>query len=108
MTVERVCRVMWFALGWANGVREHGAEVWEMLHGQDGSLYVCGATTMGKEVDAAIIDIAMEHGGGSGLVVGWFAGSCEGCAVVFLLDAAVHLESWVGSAVFHAWLCVAW
>ncbi len=43
--------------------REHAAEVWDMLYTQNGSLYVCGATTMGKDVDAAIASIAAELGG---------------------------------------------
>jgi NADPH-dependent sulfite reductase flavoprotein alpha-component len=44
-------------------MREHGPELWHWLH--DGArLYVCGdASRMAKDVDRALRDIAMTHGG---------------------------------------------
>lgn len=42
-------------------LRERGREVWDWL--QDGAhFYVCGAIAMGKDVHAALLDIATEHG----------------------------------------------
>ncbi|HZV38090.1 MAG TPA: assimilatory sulfite reductase (NADPH) flavoprotein subunit, partial [Pseudoxanthomonas sp.] len=42
-------------------LREHGREVWDWL--QNGAhFYVCGAIAMGKDVHAALLDIAAEHG----------------------------------------------
>ena len=42
-------------------LRERGREVWDWL--QDGAhFYVCGAIAMGKDVHAALLDIAAEHG----------------------------------------------
>ncbi len=42
--------------------REHAEEVWDLLHTQDGSLYVCGATSMGKDVEIAIAEVAKTVG----------------------------------------------
>lgn len=42
---------------------EHGAEVWRLLHDQEGYLYVCGATHMGEDVKKAVHDIAVSVGG---------------------------------------------
>lgn len=42
-------------------LHEHGREVWDWL--QNGAhFYVCGAIAMGKDVHAALLDIAAEHG----------------------------------------------
>lgn len=42
-------------------LREHGREVWDWL--QNGAhFYVCGAIAMGKDVHAALLDVAREHG----------------------------------------------
>ncbi len=44
-------------------MREHGAQLWSWL--RDGAhLYVCGdASRMAKDVDRALRDIAVAHGG---------------------------------------------
>ena len=44
-------------------MREHGAELWSWL--QDGAhFYVCGdASRMAKDVDRALQDIVVAHGG---------------------------------------------
>lgn len=42
-------------------LRQRGRQVWDWL--QNGAhLYVCGAIGMGKDVHAALLDIAAEHG----------------------------------------------
>jgi sulfite reductase (NADPH) flavoprotein alpha-component len=44
-------------------IRENGAEIWEWLK-EGAYFYVCGdAKRMAKDVNQALIDIAIEHGG---------------------------------------------
>eukprot|EP00958_Prasinococcus_capsulatus_P000988 scaffold94_cov340-Prasinococcus_capsulatus_cf.AAC.4 len=46
-----------------HNMRQQGELVWRMLSRQKGSLYVCGALSMSKDVDRVLHSIAQEHGG---------------------------------------------
>ena len=39
-----------------------GSELWDLIQHQNAHLYVCGATSMGKDVHKVLIEIAMKHG----------------------------------------------
>ena len=43
-------------------LREHGAELLRWIE-SGAHLYVCGATAMGRDVEQALLDVAVEHGG---------------------------------------------
>ena len=42
-------------------VREDGAELWPLLQ-QGGHVYICGGTSMGREVVAALQELVATHG----------------------------------------------
>lgn len=43
-------------------LEKNSASVWEMIT-QGGVVYVCGATSMGRDVKQTIVRMAMQHGG---------------------------------------------
>ena len=42
-------------------MREEGRELWSWI-AAGAHIYVCGAITMGKDVDRALLDVIAEHG----------------------------------------------
>ena len=44
-------------------VREDGAELWKLLGKEGGHAYICGGTSMGRDVVAALAEVAAKHGG---------------------------------------------
>ena len=47
-------------------LRERATDVWRLVDGQGGSFYVCGGTSMGRDVQAELERIAMDNGGEAG------------------------------------------
>jgi len=46
-------------------LREDGAALWRLLGEQKGHVYICGGTSMGRDVVAALQAIVVTHGGRS-------------------------------------------
>ena len=43
-------------------VKEDGKELWELLHFYNGHFYICGGTSMGRDVVAALQEAVVTHG----------------------------------------------
>ena len=41
---------------------EDGADLWRLLHDEKGYLYICGGTTMGRDVVKAVQEMGRAHG----------------------------------------------